>query len=649
MGFGVLSIARAAVLAALLASVSSSAVSLAATSSSPLQLSLRRAEVFGTLILSASSASATTTLVVKGDLHTKSRGQLAITSCSDIDCAHRERRATIYRIHKGSHQLSVDRTMRRSVAVRIQLAIGRFHESIDLVATRPIAAVPASAAPTQAPVPTAMPVPTSATTTPTAPLTFELTTSPRLDPPYDAAVSDYTVACEPAGAVIIRATVPSGQTLSINGGPALNGSVVETIPLRADQAFMFTLTDTTGSTTHEVRCTPADFPSWTVERDGTPDVDWIALTPPGGGPYAVITDNWGVPVWWMRSPTGSIANASVLPSGHVAWWNVGGESGDGEEGYYSIYDLDGKLVNSVAASTSDGHGEIGANVHDLEELPNGDFLLLAYVPVSGVNLEPHVGNSDATVLDAVIQLISPTGELLWSWDSDGTVYREGTYSEGSAIGLGETDWAFAGTPILWNGEPVYDVIHMNSIQEVDKGDCVATMSCEIVFSARHLDAVYGISMATGAMSWKLGGTKVPGESLEFVDDPYGTFTGNHFARILPNGHLTVHDNGTLAGRAPRAAQYEINNTNRTATLTSQVTDPRASHSICCGSATLMPGGDWLISWGGNGIVSELAPDGTPVLTLSFPSGFSYRAYDVTSDQIDRHALIGGMNARTAQP
>jgi Arylsulfotransferase (ASST) len=628
--------ARALVLGSALASVNACGVAFASTPSA-LELSLHRAEVSGRLSLSASSTSAKTTVTVKGLLDARTKGRLVIMRCSEIKCAHRVH-VTTDTIHHGRHKLNAIRVMTHSVAVRLQLLIGRFHDTIDLTAYAPKPAT--RTAPT---------APLAPQSTPTPAATLQLTASPGLNPAYNPAVPDYTVACEPAGAVDVQATVPGGQTLSINGSTALSGSVSQTIPLQAGQVFTFTVTDASGSSTHNVRCTPADFPAWTVERNGTPDVSWIALIPPGGGPFAVLTDNWGVPVWWMRSPSGSIQNASVLPSGNVAWWNAGDPNGDGEEGYYSIYNLDGNLVSDVTAATSDGHGEIGANLHDFEELPNGDYLLLAYVPVSGVDLEPYVDNNDATVLDAVIQEVSPTGELLWSWDSDGTLDRDGSYTTGAAISLDETDWGFAGSPTTWNGQPAYDVIHMNSIQELDAGNCVSTMTCNIVFSARHLDAVYSISMATGTINWKLGGTRVAGESLEFVNDPYGNFSGNHFARILPNGNLTIHDNGTLASRPPRAAQYAIDTANDTATLVSQVTDPRESYSGCCGSATLMPGGDWLISWGDGSTVTELTPGGSPVLTLSFPSGFSYRAYDVTSNQIDRDALINGMNTMYSLP
>ena len=59
-----------------------------------------------------------------------------------------------------------------------------------------------------------------------------------------------------------------------------------------------------------------------------------------------------------------------------------------------------------------------------------------------------------------------------------------------------------------------------------------------------------------------------------------------------------------------------------------MTDPRAKSSACCGSAEKLPGGDWVISWGGDDFMTELNPQGVPQLTITFPNLFSYRAANV---------------------
>ncbi len=185
-----------------------------------------------------------------------------------------------------------------------------------------------------------------------------------------------------------------------------------------------------------------------------------------------------------------------------------------------------------------------------------------------------------------------------------------------------------------------DVIHMNSIQYDGHGG--------IIFSARHFDAIYRIDMATGNITWKLGGSPTP-QSLTVVGDQYvraggQLFSGQHDARLQPDGTLTVHDNGTSAVRAPRALQFTIDTSNHTATETKQLTDPRASTSPFWGSVQPLPGGDWVIQWGGSDFMTELSSQGVPQITITTPGFGSYREADVLATI---PSLRQGMNARVA--
>jgi Arylsulfotransferase (ASST) len=467
-----------------------------------------------------------------------------------------------------------------------------------------------------------------------------LTTYPALRPAYDPAKPDYTVACAGLRTLIIEAKVPSGERLSVDAHAPQSGAVAERFPLVPGQELTFTVTSAGRSVSHSVRCTPQGFPTWQVRRNAQPHFKWLILTPQNGA-YVIITDNWGVPVWWVRSPSGQAENASVLRDGSVAWWNPDGSSADADEGYYTIDSLTGARLRTVEASTADGHGEVGANLHDFHELPGGDFLLFTEAVRAVADLAPYGGpDAPGNVIDAIIQELSPTGALLWSWDS------------ADHIAPAETQWGGQYTATSWDGATAYDVVHMNSLQEIDANHCriaptaSAPATCNILFSARYLNAVYSVSMATGKINWKLGGTYVPGESLSFRDDPYGDFDGQHFARIQPDGDLTLLDNGTLhKHRRPRAVEYRLGS--GTATLLQEITDPRIEHSSCCGSAQLLPGGDWLIDWGGNPITTEITPHGAHVFSLTLRHGYSFRAI-IVSPTVTRGQLIAGMNAQFAR-
>jgi hypothetical protein len=190
---------------------------------------------------------------------------------------------------------------------------------------------------------------------------------------------------------------------------------------------------------------------------------------------------------------------------------------------------------------------------------------------------------------------------------------------------------------LPGGGVAYDLAHINSVEPA--GDSV-------VISLRHLDAIFKVSRATGAIEWKLGGTRTP-ESLDVVGEPEGSyvFSGQHDARLQPDGTLTVHDNRTAKKVGPRALRYRIDEAARTATKVEEIVDPGAVDSLCCGSARRLPGGNWVVSWGYNPLVRELSPKGKLVFGLRFGGGlFSYRAVPVRPGELSLRSLRTGMDA-----
>ncbi|HUJ91655.1 MAG TPA: arylsulfotransferase family protein [Gaiellaceae bacterium] len=201
--------------------------------------------------------------------------------------------------------------------------------------------------------------------------------------------------------------------------------------------------------------------------------------------------------------------------------------------------------------------------------------------------------------------------------------------------LGEDDPVDAGGAL--GRRPGYDFFHANA---------VSLGKSTVLLSLRQTDGVYAIDRATGQIVWKLGGTPTP-ESLTVVGDPGNAadpLGGQHDARLLPDGTLTVFDDGTLLGRAPRALHFRIDPVARTATLIGEVSDPTVPSSFCCGSARLLANGNWLVSWGGDPVVGEYRPDGTPVWRLSFDGLFSYRIVPVALGELSVADLRAGMDA-----
>ena len=260
----------------------------------------------------------------------------------------------------------------------------------------------------------------------------------------------------------------------------------------------------------------------------------------------------------------------------------------------------------------------------MQLLPNGNYLGIMDVttdcpadPSQCVDLSSWGLSAQSSILDNVIVELNPSNQIVWQWDTAQHVN-------------------LAAENVNWRDQ-YPDIIHMNSIEYDGDGG--------IILSARHLDAVYRIDMATGDITWKLGGTPTP-QSLTVVGDQYLSgggqlFSGQHYARLQPDGSLTVHDNGSRANRAPRALQFTIDTSTNTATEVDQVTDSRTPTSPYTGSVERLPGGDWVMDWGGDDFTTELNAQGVPQLTITYPGRFSYRCGDVTASVA---ALRQGMDA-----
>jgi hypothetical protein len=445
---------------------------------------------------------------------------------------------------------------------------------------------------------------------------LQITMSPTLSPAFDPNISDYVFTFKTGVSEQISVNAPRNTKVSVDGQAFRKLAFTTKVNLTPGQSFSFVVNSLAGSKTYFVRCLPTDFPTWTTERPGIPQPEFYIFGPnlstTGAPPrnYAIIADGYGVPLWWYHG-TGVPTDTKLLPNGNIAWTDFPGGAEERR--------LDGSLVRTFTSAS-----EIGGVVddHELLLLPNGDYLLIANLGRSPVDLSPFGGSKTATIIDNVIEEIAPNGTLVWHW------------SAAEHIPVSETDphwWP----QFLANSSPA-DPYHMNSLQPDGNG---------LVVSLRHLNAIIRIDKASGNIVWKLSGTPRP-VSLTFEGDPFGNFAGQYDARLLPDGTLTVHDNGTLLGRAPRAVRYSIDPIAKTATFVEQVNDPDVPSSGCCGSARKVPGGDWVMSWGQNPVVTELTPGGNRIFRMKFLEPyFAYRAAPVPVGVLSRAALRSGMDAQ----
>lgn len=459
--------------------------------------------------------------------------------------------------------------------------------------------------------------------------------TPGLYPAFNPSVTDYVVRCNNSP-VRLSVTVPSGTEVEIGGHGDHHRSFSTTVPLATDGSFTVTavnLLASGGSGSYFVRCLPPDFPNFVSSVPGHPQAQYymvmavpVSLLGPSTPPneYMALFDNDGVPVWW-RAITDKAIDATLLSNGDPA--EVSTLNQRVEE-----YSLTGNAVRTVAPDNGGG-----VDLHEVQLLPNGNYLLASVVPRSGEDLSFMGGPARATVADPVVKEVTPNGTVVWSWDTAAHI----PVTE-AAPSWWSTDLASnTGGGLGYQG---YDIYHFNSADITGN---------QILISYRQLNAVYAVNMATGAIIWKLGGTlRLDGTSLTVLDDPVGlpTLAGQHDARFDGNASsITVHDDGTNANRGPRAVRFQINVAAKTATLVEQITDPLVTSSFCCGSARKLPGGDWVMSWGFSNIVTEFnaANQRQFLLEWTDPGMFSYRAVPVLPGVLNRAELRADMNAEAA--
>jgi hypothetical protein len=457
------------------------------------------------------------------------------------------------------------------------------------------------------------------------PTTVTITAQPALYPGFDRAITDYVTRCT-GNPVQVTVRRPSGSSVVVDGQiTPHSGTTIVPVNIGSGQAFPIVITFGGQTTTHYVRCLPTDFFGWSATRTGPTQAEWYIVTPTtpsASTPYVAILDNNGVPVWWFRGSGQVPIDAKLLSNGNLAWTPKGGGGFGLTPGVaYQERRLDGTLVRSLATVG------VPTDFHDLQRLPNGNYLLLAYRPRDGVDLTSIGGPANATVLDGEVQELTPAGSLVWSWNSKDhtTVSETGRWSSDAPVTLPD-------------GRKAYDLVHINAVEPDGAG---------LLVSLRHNDAVLRISRATGDVLWKLGGTNRP-ERLTVVGDPRGEptlFGGQHDVRVYSDGSVSVYDNGTALHRRPRVVRYQIDPVAKTATFVEQLVDPEAPGSICCGSARKLTGGNWVTSWTNNPLVTETTPSGSRVFRLAFEGGqFTYRAVPVQFGALSRNALRDGMTA-----
>lgn len=431
---------------------------------------------------------------------------------------------------------------------------------------------------------------------------------------FSPSVTDYAVRCGD-GAVEVRVGGAKGWLTAIGGGELSRSGSSATLDGDGKRAVV-RMQRGAGSPVkrYSLRCLPADFPSYSFDRVRSGGAELFSMQMIGF--YAVVFSGDGAPIWWYKAE-GHPDNFQVLDDGTIAYAPVDVASDQFSKGGYLIRDIAGRKIRTVAAA-----GGLPTDIHELELLPNGNYVIGAQTQHPGADTTPFGGAPDTTVAGIQIQELTRKGRLVRGWDSFGN------------IALAETG--------RWWDEPIShlfepnDVVHWNSVDV--RGN-------RMLVSFRHLDAVYAVNLKTGNTIWKLGGTETA-DSLRVVGDELGDYPlgGQHDARFGPDGTVTIYDNQTFLDDAqPRVVRYRIDADAGTAKLIEQVSDRNVPASVCCGSARPDADGNWLIGWGGFGYSAAYNSHGRRIYSIQTPQGFSYRTMPVPEGAVSKADLRRAMD------
>ena len=230
-------------------------------------------------------------------------------------------------------------------------------------------------------------------------------------------------------------------------------------------------------------------------------------------------------------------------------------------------------------------------------LANGNTLLLKY-DFKYVDMTKYfpAGEPNGATLQALLQEIDKDKNVVFQWQSLDYIPVSDTYN-----------------PVA----PAIEYFHPNSLAYDRDGN--------ILVSARNLCSIIKINRNTGEIIWTLGGKS---NDFTFIGENEANapnyFSYQHDIRVLPNGHITIFDNGRQhSPNYSRAVEYELDEVNMTCKLVWEHRNTPDIYADIFGNFQRLPNGNSFIGWGNSAVgggtaLQELNPDGSIALELKLP-------------------------------
>jgi hypothetical protein len=343
-------------------------------------------------------------------------------------------------------------------------------------------------------------------------------------------------------------------------------------------------------------CLPEHYPVIEIMTSNDPGPGYLFVTPFSFTEriaHLAIIDSYGMPIYYRNYPGGIGMDFKRQPTGDLSAF-VRGRDG------FVVYDSSYAEVDHYQA----GNG-YSIDFHGLQLLPNGHALVQIY-DQQAVRMDQVVpgGRADAVVEGFIFQELDAARNVVFQWRS----WDHMEITDLTAPHIALTDSAI-------------DYVHGNSVELDHDGG--------FIISSRHINEVTKISRETGEIVWRLG-LNAKNNEFKFLNDDRG-FSHQHDARRLPNGNITVYDNGVLLNpEYSRAIEYSVDEESRVAALVWEYRSTPDIYAGFLGNFQKRVDGSATIGWGGtieNPNITDLHPDGSIALQLGLGPGYiSYRGF-----------------------
>ncbi|MCO5314582.1 MAG: arylsulfotransferase family protein [Solirubrobacterales bacterium] len=306
----------------------------------------------------------------------------------------------------------------------------------------------------------------------------------------------------------------------------------------------------------------------------------------------------GEPIWFRPGRTTDFRRQYWNGKPVLTWVEIPTRGSGLTRNTYLIADTSYRIIRRITP----GNG-YPADTHEFRLTRRGTAYVTAYR--SRIRDLRKLGRtSRSQVLDSIAQEIDlKTGRVIWEWHSLDHVPVTDTYA------------VKAKRP----GSPL-DYFHINTIIDTPDGN--------VMISGRSTNTIYKVSRRTGRVIWRLGR-----RHSTFRLGPNARFSWQHDSQPLSGNRISVFDNADSPVAAKpwrsqsRGLILKLDPRRKTARVEREFLNPARPLASTQGNVQALAGGNSLVGWGGQPLVSEYGSGGSMLFDARVLGiGTYYRAY-----------------------